>query len=201
MPPVMHGMSDEVRKQDDALFTEALNNYNGNAASPVLNNAANHELARLRAAQTYAYLQPFNPFSADVYAAVLVRCGSEMEHQAPPATRQRDDSGDPRRNSRNSQANAGISLADLGVVKRKADAQKELTGLRQEQRVGVLSPEKSARVAELQGILDDRGLAPIQKTELVPLDINASNQELQRASLDQVRDVMTRRKKEGWVQP
>jgi hypothetical protein len=197
------GITEENRKLDDSLFAEAITNYNSNAKSPLLISQANHEFTRLKASLTYSYLQPFNAFTHDVYAAMIVRYAAEMEHEAPKVPYRRDDSGDKRNNAHSSNSTAGISFSDLGLAKKKADAQKELTGLRQEQRVGILPPEKSARLAELQQILDDKGLTPIQKQELVPLDINTPDADLNKPSVSasQIKELLARRKKEGWVRP
>jgi hypothetical protein len=201
MPSAMSPMTDEVRKQDEATFAEAINKFNESAQVPLLNSVKNHEFARLKIAQKYPQAQPFSAYVLDAYAVVIFHNAGEMEHEAPKAPRQRDDSGDRRNNAHSSNNNSGISLSDLEIVKRKADAQKELTGLRQEQRVGILSPEKSARVAELQAILDDKGLVPIQKSEKAPLDINTPDADLAKpsVSVDQIKELIRRRKKEGWM--
>ena len=203
MPPIMSGMTDEVRKQDEAQFAEALNNYNASAKVSLLNNTKNHEFARVKAAQTYTYLEPHNAFSADVYASVFVRCNSEMEREAPPAPKviKRDDSGDARNNPRSTSFGGNI-LAAQELVGRQETIEKELWELRAEERLGLLTPEKAARVVELMAQRDAHGVAPIVKTPAGPLEklpIDAEGSVLKNASPAQLKDLLKRRREENWV--
>jgi hypothetical protein len=197
-------MTEEQRKEDAALFTEAIRIFNASAKSPLVNNAKNHEFARLKAAQAYPILQPTRPYAADIYGVVFFKHQAEMEHEAPVVIKQpeRDRSGDYYQNKLHAANNSnGITANDLDSIVARKNAEKELFQLRQEERISILSPEKKARIDELIGALSNRGLAPVQKSEMVLLDINTPTQDLKNASAAQIRELLARRKKQAWVQP
>ena len=197
-------MNEEQRKEDDALFKEAIDLFNASAKSPLVNNANNHEFARLKAAQAYPVLQPTRPYAADIYGVIFFKHQAEMEHEAPVVVKQpeRDRSGDYYQNKSHAANNSnGITASDLDSIVARKNAEKELFQLRQEERISILSSEKKARIEELIGALNSRGLAPVQKSEMALLDINTSTQELKNASAGQIRELLARRKKQNWVQP
>ena len=209
---LMASMTDEDRKQDEGMFAGAIGYYNLNAKSPLLNNQANREFARLKASQTYTYLKPQNPFSVDVYAAMIVRYAAEMEHEAPvaPKVRQRDDSGDKRNNPHRTDFGGNILAAQEAVGKTEK-IERELYELRMEERFGFpgctpkQEEEKKARITALLAAKDEaRGSAPIAAkaaAALEPLPLDAAGQVLKDASPAQLKELLKRRREEGWVAP
>jgi hypothetical protein len=196
-------MTDEQRIEDLTHFKEAVDLYNAAAKSPLQATLKNHEFARRQAAVSFKFA-PTAIFSKAVYSAVFAEHQAVMDHEAPIVIKQpeRDRSGDYYVNkSHNGKNSTGITASDLDSIVARKNAEKELFQLRQEERISILSPEKKTRIDELMGTLNSRGLTPVQKSELVPLDINTSTQDLKKASGAQIKELLARRKKEGWVHP